>query len=268
VEGPAIPGRPLAVVTDLDGCLLDEHTYSWTAARPALEALRRRAVPLVLASSKTRAEMEALAAEIGAVAALVVENGGAIVPVRGLPGLAAPVVLGERRAALVTALADVAVEAGARVRGFAGMAPSELSALTGLDPEAARRALDREYDEPFVLEAGEAAAIAHAAAVRGLAHTRGGRFHHLTGRADKGLALRALREGGRRAGWDASWLALGDSPNDLAMLAGADRAVLVPRPDGRVDRVLAAALPHADVAHRPGPEGWNTAVLRALQEEW
>ena len=49
--------------------------------RPArrLDALRRAGVPLVLCSSKTRAEMEPLAAAIGATGPLVVENGGAIV---------------------------------------------------------------------------------------------------------------------------------------------------------------------------------------------
>ena len=55
----------LLVATDLDGCLLDEETYSYEAARPALDALARRRVPLVLCSSKTRAEMQPLARELG-----------------------------------------------------------------------------------------------------------------------------------------------------------------------------------------------------------
>lgn len=263
-----MPLRPLALVTDLDGCLLDEQTYSWHAARPALEALQRRAVPLLLASSKTRSEMVLLALEIGTVAALVVENGGAIVPLHAIRGLAAPVVLGERRDVLVAALAAIATETGVRVRGFSSMKPEDLSALSGLGLEAARRALDREYDEPFVLEQGDPGVFARAAAARGMAHTRGGRFEHLTGRTNKGLALRLLRERARHAGWDASWLALGDSPNDLAMLAEADRAVIVPRPDGRADPALFAALPHARVAEQPGPVGWNRAVLQALEEGW
>src|SRR5262245_16745201 len=69
----------LLVFTDLDGCLLDEHTYSWERARPALEALRARGVPLLLCSSKTRSEMEALARELGLAWPYVVENGGAFV---------------------------------------------------------------------------------------------------------------------------------------------------------------------------------------------
>ena len=58
--------RARAVVfTDLDGTLLDHDSYAWTAAAPALDALKQAGVPLVLASSKTAAEIAALHAELG-----------------------------------------------------------------------------------------------------------------------------------------------------------------------------------------------------------
>ena len=50
--------RRLVIFSDLDGTLLDHQTYSPAPARPALEALRARAIPLVLCTSKTRAEVE------------------------------------------------------------------------------------------------------------------------------------------------------------------------------------------------------------------
>ncbi len=72
--------RPVGLVaTDLDGTLLDRETYDFAPARPALDALRERGVPLVLVSSKTRAEMEPLAeasAPGARRAGSVVENGG------------------------------------------------------------------------------------------------------------------------------------------------------------------------------------------------
>ncbi len=46
------------IFTDLDGTLLHPETYSFKAALPALEIIRRRRIPLVLCSSKTRAELE------------------------------------------------------------------------------------------------------------------------------------------------------------------------------------------------------------------
>jgi hypothetical protein len=55
------PKRLLPVVfSDLDGTLLDHETYSFDAARPGLDALKSRGIPLILASSKTRAEMQDL----------------------------------------------------------------------------------------------------------------------------------------------------------------------------------------------------------------
>lgn len=69
---------PAVVFTDLDGTLLDHHTYSWQPAAPTVERLKRLGVPLVLASSKTRAEMVALRHELGIADPFVVENGAAI----------------------------------------------------------------------------------------------------------------------------------------------------------------------------------------------
>jgi mannosyl-3-phosphoglycerate phosphatase len=45
------------VFSDLDGTLLDHHSYRHTAAQPGLDLLEALAIPLVLISSKTRAEM-------------------------------------------------------------------------------------------------------------------------------------------------------------------------------------------------------------------
>ena len=53
------------VFTDLDGTLLDHDTYGWEAASPALAQCRERGIPIVLVSSKTRAEMDNLRRRMG-----------------------------------------------------------------------------------------------------------------------------------------------------------------------------------------------------------
>jgi mannosyl-3-phosphoglycerate phosphatase len=68
----------LIVFTDLDGSLLDGTTYSYKAAIPALTALREQGIPLVLASSKTRAEMEPIRERLDLHNPFIVENGGAV----------------------------------------------------------------------------------------------------------------------------------------------------------------------------------------------
>lgn len=271
--------RALLVASDLDGCLLDA-SYSYEPARPALGALARQGVPLVLCSSKTRGEMESLVRVLGLDSPFIVENGGAIlVPTRQMPrppgerlseGADEPyatIVLGTPRKVLVEALSDISARTGVHVVGFAGLKPAELEKLTGLSTAAAEQALCRAFDEPFLAEGGPdaAAAITREAHRRGLKVTRGGRFHHLTGQIDKGDALRRLIGVYAASGRLFRTVALGDAANDLTMLQTVDRPIVIPLADGRLDAVLAAALPQAERAPVPGPAGWNEAVLAVVK---
>jgi len=256
--------RVTLVATDLDGTLLDRETYSFAPARPALDALREAGIPLVLCSSKTRAEMERLAGEIGTPGPLVVENGGAIVEPDGCL-----LVLGVARDRLRRELPAVAREVGLRVRSFAEMSVTEVATLTGLPAEQAALAVRREYDEPFVVEDASGpdpdvdARLDRAARARGLRITHGGRVHHLSGPADKGRALRAIA--GRMAGGaEGDVVGLGDAANDLSLLLAATRPIVMPRRDGTLDPALAAHLPGVERAPGPGPAGWSAAVLAVL----
>jgi mannosyl-3-phosphoglycerate phosphatase len=259
--------KELLVVTDLDGTLLDEHTYDPAAAAGALCALEAARVPLVLASSKTRAEMEALVAALPGAPplALIVENGGAVLRLDGRGGPALTV-LGAPHEELVRALDAISREAGVRLARCSSMALEELVRLTGLGEADARRAQQREYDEPFLMdEAGDVARVAAAASRRGLRLSRGGRFLHLTGATDKGRAFHVLRGLLAAEGRTYHAVGLGDAPNDLPLLEAVDEPILVPRPDGRVDERLRQAFPGAARAEAPGPAGWNGAVLRLLE---
>lgn len=264
------------ILTDLDGTLIDHHTYSAEAARPALAAARVAGVPIVPCSSKTLAEMRQLAVDLDlAPAPLIVENGGAIwfppqwprLPpgvVAGLAGLAggAVLVLGARAEWLRPRLALVAAATGLTVRGFTEMSEAEVATRTGLPPAAAAMARQRQFSEPFVCEAGEPDLPALDAAARqvGARVTRGGRFFHLTGPSDKGAAVRVLLATGAHRSRS---LGLGDAPNDLPMLQAVDDPVIVPQPSGLHPDLL-QALPAALHAPSPGPTGWNAVVLRWL----
>jgi mannosyl-3-phosphoglycerate phosphatase len=269
-----VSASDLVVITDLDGCLLDAVTYSYEAARPALAELARAGVPLVLCSGKTRAELQLLARELDLAHPFIVENGGAIVfPPGSFHAVAGArmanggqvLPLGTPRVRLTLQLREIAAAAGVRARGFADMSREELQELTGLSAAAAALALQREYDEPFVLEDETAvAALERAAAARGLQLSHGGRFHHLMGSSDKGLAARKLLSLYRQAGGGRRAAALGDAETDLPLLRSVERPIVVPRSDGLPDPVLASHLRGAECAPAPGPEGWNEAVLALL----
>jgi mannosyl-3-phosphoglycerate phosphatase len=257
--------RELLVVTDLDGSLLDEHTYEVGPAAEALLRLASAGVPLVLASSKTGAEMERLAASLPGMPplALIVENGGAIVR-RTAAGRREITALGTPHPALVGALDEIARDAGAHLTGFSALSPAELARLTGLAPGDVRRCLYREYDEPFLVEEGDIGKVAAAVSRRGLRLHRGGRFYHLTGATDKGKALRVLLGLLAVQGRRFHVVGLGDAPNDLSLLEAVDEPILIPRSDGRVHEGLRQALPDAAAAPEPGPSGWNAAVSALL----
>lgn len=71
--------QPLLVFSDLDGTLLDSHSYDWQPAAPWLSRLREANVPVILCSSKTSAEMLYLQKTLGLQGLpLIAENGAVI----------------------------------------------------------------------------------------------------------------------------------------------------------------------------------------------
>jgi mannosyl-3-phosphoglycerate phosphatase len=149
------------------------------------------------------------------------------------------------------------------------MDPIGISELTGLDLRAAGRAARREFDEPFVYlsRSRELRRRVRALAARcDLVVTRGGRFDHLHGKTDKGVAVRRVRELVEASAGPLRMVALGDSPMDLAFLSAAEVPIIVPGPDGRPNRLLRRRLPAARTAPAPGPAGWAAAIHCALDD--
>jgi len=248
------------VFTDLDGTLLDSATYSFGPARPALRSLREAGIPLVPCTSKTRAEMEPLRRALGVEGPAIIENGGGILEADGTL-----LALGPNGDRIFQAYDRLKKRVGGVLRAFHEMSEAELSAETGLSRVEAEGARRREFDIPFAI-LGDATKIepvlAREAAKLGLRITRGGRYFHLHGPADKGKALHRVmrRFRGRRAA------AIGDSANDLSMLKAAHRAYAVMTRSGKHDPDLVRGISKLRLVERPGPEGWRIAVERLLEE--
>lgn len=66
------------IYTDLDGTLLDHHSYSHNPALPALKQAKSVDAPVIPVTSKTRAELTKLREAIGLDGPFIVENGAAI----------------------------------------------------------------------------------------------------------------------------------------------------------------------------------------------
>jgi mannosyl-3-phosphoglycerate phosphatase len=252
------------VFTDLDGTLLDHDTYSWENARPAIERLIRTGVPWIFVTSKTRAETERWRLEMGNAHPFIVENGGAaIIPSGYFPDHSSSEVLewGTRYPALVAALREASNECGCRVRGFAEMSVEEVAQACGLSEGDAALAKQRDYDEPFlVLDGEKAPALIAAIATRGLGCTKGGRFWHITGANDKGVAVAALA----RLYGPSTTIGLGDSLNDIPLFRQVDVPILIRSAQtGELKR----HVPQGAISREPGPAGWNEAILSLIPDE-
>lgn len=94
---------------------------------------------------------------------------------------------------------------------------------------------------------------------------RGGRFYHFTGPATKKQTMAQIKGGVAEQSPTETILtiALGDGPNDLAMIEAADFGVIMPNSGGVM---IDSRERHVRIAPAPGPQGWVIAVRQILTE--
>jgi len=274
------PDVQVVVFTDLDGTLLDHETYSYAPATEALDLLERRGIPLILCSSKTRAEIELIQLDLRLRHPFISENGGAVFIPRGyfpfapegarnIEGYEA-LEFGTTYWQLVEVLHRLSAERGIKVVSFSDMSVEEVAQDCKLSAMEARLAKLREYDEPFrILKSSPAARsrLFDALHEAGLRCTRGGRYYHVTGVADKGAAIRTLRLLYEQAWGKVMAVGLGDSLNDLSLLQEVDIPIVVRNPAGGTATRLLRKVPTARLTNAPGPSGWNEAILEVVGQQ-
>jgi len=272
--------RKILIYTDLDGTLLDHHTYSFQEALPALGEIRRRNIPLILSSSKTKGELEEYQRRLRIKHPFISENGGAIFIPKGyfnklenepkVKGKYLVLELGIPYRKLRKRLLEVSRKFGVKVVGFGDLKTKEIASLFNLPYKEARSAKKRDYDEPFYfvdkIEPKEIGAIEREFKRSGLNLTRGGRFYHLLGQNDKGKAVRSLtRMYKQNRCTDFVTVGIGDSLNDLPMLKAVDIPVLVRQKDSTYDKEILKKL-KVQKARGVGPSGWNQAILDLVRK--
>lgn len=256
------------IFTDLDGTLLDHDTYEWAPAAHVLDVLKARRIPVVLNSSKTLAELRPLRAELGLTDPVIAENGAFIdVPAGYFPQAVAVRSAPPPREDIQRVYRELKQAHGYSCQAFFELGVDGIAAVTGLSAAAAVRANERQATEPVLWQdtaqrLEEFCALVEA---RGLQCVRGGRFVHVMGRVDKASAMQDLMAAWRAAapGRSFTCIALGDGPNDAAMLAVADIAVVV---RGRHDQKIELGNhPHVVRTEQYGPVGWQNALSELLE---
>lgn len=264
LENTPSTGKKRLVFTDLDGTLLDHHTYSFEAASTMLAHLKEAKIPLLIVSSKTRPEIMQLQQALEINDPFIVENGaGIFIP----PGSSLKIngqeewhTINLAKTYAQTRLFITSMQKNFNIRGFGDMELDEVIQLTGLDEDGARMAMQRDFTEPFIIDDPERIPeLTQQAHASGLDIVKGGRFYHvITFHQDKANAVGQLTHlYAQQYKQRPEVIALGDSENDFTMLRAADQAILIPKATGEYADL---SIPHLIKASHPGPRGWNQAL--------
>jgi mannosyl-3-phosphoglycerate phosphatase len=263
----------LLVFTDLDGTLLDHESYSFEPALTALTVLKDNNIPLIVCTSKTRAEIELVRVQLNNSHPFISENGGAIFIPKNYFQQMFPatredvdysiIELGTPYSELREVFNRIQSALPGKLKGFGDSTPGEVAELCGLPLADAKLAMKRDYDEPFVVEGKIPFDVLQEMASHSqLQVTRGGLFYHLMGHNDKGKAVQLLRDMYQNQLGHPITVALGDSLNDLPMLEMVDYPILVKKHDGSYDSSI--TLDNLILSSNSGPSGWCETLLELL----
>jgi mannosyl-3-phosphoglycerate phosphatase len=260
------------VFTDIDGTLLDNDSYSFAEALPAINFLLSQNIPIIPCTSKTHPEVIRLRQRLKLNTPFIVENGSAIFsPPKYFAEPIAPAVysdfetliLGKTYQQILECFRDLRESFGLNIRGFSELTVEEIAKLTQLSPEEAELARKRFFSEPFVSTADltENDAVLSFVRKRGCRLLKGNRFFHLLGDTDKGKAVHILSKIYKEQSLSRrpfKTIGLGDSKNDFDLLAAVDQPVLVRKKDGTYVQNFSAE--NLYITRLPGPAGWREAI--------
>lgn len=272
--------KNIVIFTDLDGTLLDYSDYSFRKAEPALEAIRKNNIPLVICSSKTRKEIEYYQKKLENDHPFISENGGGIFIPKQYFTLKIlneslkvnetddyyTVTLGAPYSELRNVIRSLRKK-GFHVIGFGDMNAKEVSERTGLSMHEAEMAKERDFDEVFLHDGDKKELSALLSSIQAAGyHFTSGRFFHIMGNSDKGKAVALLTELYNKISDNLFTVAIGDNPNDVPMFEQVDHPILVQNKNGLYDtRIDTSQLNKADGI---GPEGWNKAIMHLLSSHF
>lgn len=272
------------VLTDLDGTLLDHHTYDWSPAKPALDRLKRLNIPVIFNTSKTDSEVKNLSNEIGLTdQPYVIENGSALV----LNGFFKPFIpqlsdfpqfqtlshspawiIGQTLSSIHSYLNQVQPDLDIKLNSYRDWTVEEVAGVTGLSLAQAELSKEKYFSEPFVYEGAdeEFKAFKVQANKDGFNILKGGRFYHLQGMVNKASVIHFLHEFKALFWPDASdlkFISLGDGGNDIDMLEASDYAIAIKSPVSEFPKFTHA---HPIYSKECGPSGWNDEMNQLLNE--
>lgn len=268
---------PLKLVfTDLDGSLLDHHSYSFKPAVKMLETLEAQGIPVIPITSKTMAELLPLRKQLNNAHPFIVENGAAIyIPNNYFSqqpenskaaGDFWVIENSVARKTWLQLLEDNSDEYSTEFRTFDSIfkqyGVEGIAEITGLSSSMAKLANQREFSEPVQWTGTAARKKLFIKKLQSLGATvlQGGRFLSVGGATDKGRALLQLENLYliQTQQNSCETLAIGDSGNDISMLEQASSALIIKSNNHSPPKLTRSK--NCSTSIKTGPEGWAAGV--------
>jgi len=260
--------------TDIDGTLIDHHTYSYAFAKKALKKLALNSVPVIFCSSKTFSEQVYLQKKLDINYPFIFENGSAVaIPKEFFPSITANrvniseshdmVVLTKKNSNDIgIALKKINTLFNLNCYGYSKSNDKEIAAKTGLHGKAVHRAKGRWFTESLFSERPTQEALQVLESF-GLCALQGGRFFTVQGKdVDKGKAVEVVIQLFQDLwGEKTTTIGIGDSLNDAPFLKVVDLPFLVQKHDGCWAEVKANKLTKIRAI---GPKGFSEMTSAIL----
>jgi len=224
------------IVTDIDGTLMD-HSYDLNPAKETINWLKDLKIPVILCTSKTRAEVQEIRRELNIYDPYIVENGGAIYGEYS-DGKNWELILGKSYFELEKILMKISEEIDYYLKPLNELSDSEATVLTGLTGNSLNLMRDRHWSMPFLNPPDNLEKkIINSSSKYEVNIFRGNRMSHLLYKgSNKGKAIKKLVEYSKN--FNVKIIGLGDSPNDLPLLNNSTYKVVIPGPDGPNRKLL------------------------------
>lgn len=265
------------VFTDLDGTLLDHYTYKTDDARATITSLNFHDIPIIANSSKTKPEIQLIQQQLGLSSPFIVENGAAVfIPLNYFPEQPENTqVIGdfwvktfcEFKEHWLSLMKTHCQQFSDDYIGFSQMNTAQVAEATGLNLENAQMAKQRLFGEPVSWTGSDENKQKFINTLSGLGANllQGGRFLHVSGASDKGLAQQWLADEYKKQGGfeQIQTIALGDGGNDVAMLEAATIAVQIRSPVHDFPPLNRTENVYQSNQH--GPAGWAECLEQILE---
>ena len=263
------------IFTDIDGTLLDSYLPDIKKAKKLVKKTLQNGIHLILCSSKTELEQNIIRSNIELHEPFIVENGGAtIIPVGYFNKSKIIhskkfqknyiIETGGPAYRIRSLLKKIRTKYDINFKGVSDLSITELSNITRLPQEYAKRMMKRKYSETIVqIDNNDIPKFANILEKVGLKMIPGGQYFDITLGNDKGTAVKILVDLYRRKyGGDVVFFGIGDSKNDESMLKFVDFPMLVQRPDGTWHDLKIAGL---DKLNGIGPDGWIVGFSKIIK---